>query len=279
MKTINLKKLSLAAAVLGLAVGGTTVVANNYVNASDSSTQVTKSKVSTSKIKITQQQAIEKFTEKYGNKSIESIELEAHRGTYVYTIEGFDSSKEYRVDVDAETGKVLTSRSENLDKDDKNVALDLSKLISRDEASEIAQKNASGTAVEWTLETEDGKAIWNVELVDGSNKTKVEIDAASKKVLSTKKDKLKDKDSRHGDKSKKERYTSVSSNVIKATEAIEIAQKNASGTVVESKLEKEDGPWIWSVELLNNSTETEVEINAITKEVIKVEKDTNNDTD
>lgn len=278
MKAINLKKLSIAAAVLGLAVGGTTMVASNYVNASNSSAQVTKNSADTSKIKITQQQAIKKFTAKYGNKSIESIELEEHRGTYAYVIEGFDSSKEYIVAVDAETGKVLSSRSKSVDKDDKNVALDLTKLISRDEATEIAKKSASGTAVEWSLETEDGKAVWSVELVDGSNRSKVEIDAESKKVLSTKKDELKDRGFNYGGrKARGERYTSVSSNVIKATEAIEIAQKNASGTVVGSKLEKEDGKWIWSVELLNNSTETEVEIDATTKKVLNVEKDTDHD--
>ena len=277
MKAINLKKLSITAAVLGLAVGGTTMVANNYVNASNSS-QVTQKGVDTSKIKITQQQAIEKFTTKYGNKSIESIELEAHRGRYVYIIEGFDSSKEYRVAVNAETGKILNSRSENLDKDDKNAALDLNKLINRSEATEIAKKSASGTAVEWILENEDGKAVWSVELVNGSNRSKVEIDAESKEVLSTKKDELKGKDFKyHGRKSREKRYTSVSSDVIKATEAIEIAQKNASGTVVESKLEKEDGKWIWSVELLNNSTETEVEIDATTKKVLNLEKDTGYD--
>lgn len=280
MKSVNLKKLSIAAAVLIFGVGGTTMVASNYVNASNSATQINKKSVDTSKIKITQQQAIEQFTAKYGNKSIETIELEAHHGTYVYSIEGFDSSKEYRVDVDAESGKILNSKSENLDKDDKNVALNLSKVISRSEATEIAKKSASGTAVEWTLETENGKAVWSVELVNGSNRSEVEIDAESKKVLNIKKDEVKGKNFKHDRrKSRNERYTSVSNNVIKATEAIEVAQQNASGTVVGSELEKEDGKWVWSVELLDNSTETEVEIDATTKKVISIDKDTDHDKD
>lgn len=280
IKKNNLKRLSIVAAVLGLAVGGSAVVANNYVNASnDTSAQVSSSKnVSTSKIKLTQAQAIAKFTEKYGNKSIESIELEAHRGAYIYTIEGFDSSKEYIVSVNAETGKVLRADSRTLDKDDKNIALNLDKIISRSEATKIAQGKVSGTAVEWNLETEDGKAIWSVEVEGSSKRTEVEIDATTGSVIKTDTHERKERDFKSDrDSFKKghsrEKITSVPSNIIKASEAISIAQDKVSGTVVGSELEKEDGKWIWKVELVNNSKEIEVEIDATTRKVISVEND------
>lgn len=182
-KKLNLKKLSVAVAVLGLAVGGSAVAVEGISNATSSS--IVQAAVSTSQIKLTRTQAVKKFTQKFGNKSIESISLKPSGNKYVYTVEGFDSTKEYEVKVNAKTGKIISSKSERLDADDHKSAVNLKKAISRSSATKIAKKHASGKAVEWTLEKENGKSVWVVEFANG---TEVEINALTKKVISVEKD-------------------------------------------------------------------------------------------
>lgn len=138
-----------------------------------------------SDIKIDQQAAIDKFNQKYQNKQINEVELESDNGKYVYTIKGFDNANEYKVKVNAKDGKVISNKSEKLDKNDKKYTLDPSKTISRDEASQIAEKAAKkGSPIEWKLEQEkENQAVWEVQVKDGRTVKEVKIDAGSKKVL------------------------------------------------------------------------------------------------
>lgn len=143
-------------------------------------------KANTNDIKIDQQAAIDKFNAKYANKQISEVKLEVDHGKYVYEVKGFDDTKEYEVEVNAKTGKVISSKSEKLDADEKPIALDTSKAISRDDASNVAKDAAKkGSAVEWELKEENGKAVWEVKVVNGHQVKEVTLDANSKKVLST----------------------------------------------------------------------------------------------
>ena len=143
-----------------------------------------------SDIKIDQQAAIDKFNQKYQNKQVNEVELENDNGKYVYKIKGFDNTNEYKVEVNAKNGKILSNKSEKLDKNDKKYTLDLNKVISRDEASQIAEKAAKkGSSVEWKLEQEkENQAVWEVKIKDGRTVKEVKIDAGSKKVLSVEND-------------------------------------------------------------------------------------------
>lgn len=146
-------------------------------------------KTDAKKIKLTQQEALDKFNGQFKNKHIKSIDLKLEGNQYVYEIDGFDSTHEYTAEVNAETGQISRARSEKLDMDDKNEqkALNLNSVISRDEASKIAEKHVKGTSQEWHLEMDDdnGKAYWDVEVSDGSKVTEVKIDAHSKAVVTT----------------------------------------------------------------------------------------------
>lgn len=143
-----------------------------------------------SDIKIDQQAAIDKFNQKYQNKQVNEVELENDNGKYVYKIKGFDNTNEYKVEVNAKNGKILSNKSEKLDKNDKKYTLDLNKVISRDEASQIAEKAAKkGSSVEWKLEQEkENQAVWEVKIKDGRTVKEVKIDAGSKKILSVEND-------------------------------------------------------------------------------------------
>lgn len=183
----SIKRLSLGAAVLGLAVGGTSLTLINQAQASTGEQATAQTQASNS-INLSQSDAINKFNEKYGSKSIKEIELKNKKNKYIYEVEGFDSEKEYKVKIDASSGKILKAKSENLDADDKEEALDLNSLISRSEATKLAQTKASGKAVKWSLEMDDQQPVWKVELKDGNKETEVKIDAKSQKILKTKTD-------------------------------------------------------------------------------------------
>jgi uncharacterized membrane protein YkoI len=171
----------LAAAVLTTsAVSGVSLIAAPTVSAA---------KVSTSQIKLDERAAVKKFNNKYADAKVDEIQLETKGNKYVYEISGFDSDKEYSANVNAKTGKVTKAHSEKLEQNDDKTALDLDKAISRKEANRLAEKaTRKGHGQSWTLETDNGTTIWEVEVVDGHKSTDVKINAHDKKVISTEAD-------------------------------------------------------------------------------------------
>lgn len=140
-------------------------------------------------IKLNEKQAVAKFKQKYAKAKISEISLEKHLNRYQYEISGFDSQKEYSAKIDAQTGKLSAAKSEKLDADDHETAIKLNQVISRQKANQLAEKAAkSGQGREWTLETDDGQTIWQVDVVDGHQKTEVKINAINQKVISVETD-------------------------------------------------------------------------------------------
>ncbi|WP_193699396.1 PepSY domain-containing protein [Lactobacillus helveticus] len=200
----KLTKLTAGAALIGALAIGTVACSNDDHSESTQSSKVEKSKKSTkkavkqnetklkrAKIDLSQKDALDKFDAKYPTKQIKSIDLKQENGTYVYEIDGFDNTNEYTATIDADNGKVLQSHSEKLDVDDRHQkALDLNSVISRDEATKIAEKHADGVSKEWNLELDedDGKAYWDVEVSDGTKSTEVKINATNKDVVKTDRD-------------------------------------------------------------------------------------------
>lgn len=141
-------------------------------------------KLDTQKIKLSQKEAIDKFNSQFKNTKIKSIDLTLEGKQYVYEIEAFDNNKEYSADINANTGAVSRAHSERRDHDDRHEqALNLDGIISRSEATKIAEKHANGTAQEWNLEQEGNKTYWDVEVSNGSKLTEVKIDAHSKQIV------------------------------------------------------------------------------------------------
>lgn len=149
-----------------------------------------KLKTTTNKIKLSQQEAIDKFHNQFNGKKIHSIDLKLEGNQYVYEIEGFDNTHTYSAEINAETGHASSVHSERLDHDDQDdqQELNLKGAISRDEASTIAEEHAKGTSNEWSLEQEHGVTYWNVEVGKKYHSSEVKIDAHSKKVVSVEND-------------------------------------------------------------------------------------------
>ena len=150
----------------------------------------TQTKIKTSQIKVSQEEALDTFNKSYKNSKIKDIDLKIENSKYVYEVEGFDSTKEYNMTIDANNRKVLHKHFEILDLDDRNQsALDLSKTISRNEASKIAENHVSNsTATEWKLEQDHNTAYWEVTVNDGNHTHEIKINAQNKKVIETEQD-------------------------------------------------------------------------------------------
>ena len=146
-------------------------------------------KLKTQEINLSQSEALNKFNEQNKKKKIKEIDLELENNKYIYKIDGFDMNKEYTVNIDANSGKILNTHSEKLDLDEHlQKGINLDKTISREEASKIAEKHATGTSQEWKLEQDNNQTIWEVKVVSANKETDVKIDAINKKVLHVEKD-------------------------------------------------------------------------------------------
>ena len=78
----------------------------------------------------------------------------------------------------------MHSESEKLDLDDRlDKTINLDNVISRKQATKIAEKKVKGTAEEWKLKQDHNKAYWKITVNDGSKKHEVKIDAETKKVV------------------------------------------------------------------------------------------------
>lgn len=149
----------------------------------------------TSAVAVSLEKVTTAFEKKYPEAKITSLQLDTDFGRYFYEIEGVDQQKEYQVEVNAETGEFTKEKVEILDADEQNgvkmqeEALDLTNIISREQATTLAEKEAKvGQATDWKLEKELGITYWEVKVKEGQQKIEVKIDAHSGKILTTERD-------------------------------------------------------------------------------------------
>ena len=149
----------------------------------------------TSAVAVSLEKVTTAFEKKYPEAKITSLQLDTDFGRYFYEIEGVDQQKEYQVEVNAETGEFTKEKVETLDADEQNgvkmqeEVLDLTNIISREQATTLAEKEAKvGQATDWKLEKELGITYWEVKVKEGQQKIEVKIDAHSGKILTTERD-------------------------------------------------------------------------------------------
>lgn len=149
----------------------------------------------TSAVAVSLEKVTTAFEKKYPEAKITSLQLDTDFGRYFYEIEGVDQQKEYQVEVNAETGEFTKEKVETLDADEQNgvkmqeEALDLTNIISREQATTLAEKETKvGQATDWKLEKELGITYWEVKVKEGQQKIEVKIDAHSGEILTTERD-------------------------------------------------------------------------------------------
>ncbi|CWW92631.1 peptidase propeptide and YPEB domain protein [Enterococcus faecalis] len=181
------------------AVSSTNEQKETVISTSETSTSVqqeaTTTSEKTSAVAVSLEKVTTAFEKKYPEAKITSLQLDTDFGRYFYEIEGVDQQKEYQVEVNAETGEFTKEKVETLDADEQNgvkmqeEALDLTNIISREQATTLAEKAAKvGQATDWKLEKELGITYWEVKVKEGQQKIEVKIDAHSGKILTTERD-------------------------------------------------------------------------------------------
>ena len=131
---------------------------------------------------ISAEDAIKKAKDKVGGGTVHGIELDwdDKDQAWQYDVSILDGKTDHDVDIDAETGKVVSEDKD--DADDKEQAIDLNEPMTFDDALKRAQKKSDGKLVSWKLEFDDDKQEYQFDFEKGGEDTEVTVDTESKRV-------------------------------------------------------------------------------------------------
>lgn len=135
-------------------------------------------------------------------------------------------------------------------------------MISLQEAKGIALQEADGFITEIELEKDDGIYYYQVDIHDGNYEYEVEIDAFTGTIIDF------EKDSDH------ENVQEIFGDLLSIDEAIEIAQnQEPNAFIVEVEVDEDYGRIIYEIEMYDETTEYDIDIDAKTGEIIEIEKE------
>ena len=109
-----------------------------------------------------------------------------NKGTGKYKVELVSNGTSYEVKIDANTGKVLKTKQEKLDKKDlaEYNAMKQAK-VSLTSAMQKAAQSLNGTVISAEFELEKGQSVYDIEVLKENQIYDVSIDANTGKVLSS----------------------------------------------------------------------------------------------
>ncbi|WP_194842069.1 PepSY domain-containing protein [Gracilibacillus salitolerans] len=241
---------------------------------------------------LSQEEAEQKVASKFSGEVME-FELDDNEKIYEVEIEGADL--EYELKVDAETGEVINIEEEALREDMKQITNSnsekevttvslpdnqqnsrdddkgeiknqASSLLSIEEAKTIATEMYSGTVKGIELDEDDGNYNYELEIITEKAEVELEINAKSGEIvyISVDEDEAEAKQKRSSDNMKSK---------ISTDEARSIALDKYSGTIKELELDEDDGRHIYEIEIRTDKGEVELEIDARTGEIHKLDYD------
>ena len=164
--------------------------------------------------------------------------------------------------------------------------------ITAAEAKEIALKTFDGKITEFDFDGDDFVPHYEFEMKNATEKIELDVNATTGKARITERKSLKAvtpsnvltnvkaemlDDDDDIQKTSKSQGTSANTAIITKKQAITIAQKKASGTVVKAKLDTDDGVQVYEIELRNGNVEYDFEIDAMTGEILEFEEDLDDD--
>lgn len=248
---------------------------NVLLSAKEAQTEVSKSGEVSTKAYIGAEKALEialahAGVQKGAVKDIE-VELDFKRGIMVYEVEFKTGGMEYEHLINAITGEIIEDRQKLDDDDDITVP---ENAINAQKARGIALEHAGVAAENVTdfeidLDRKNGVTVYEVEFRAGDTEYDYVINAQTGEVVSFK-------------KKREAASTPEQKAEITPAKAGEIAFEHAGVSRGEaadyrSKLENEDGLWVYEIEFRVGKTEYEYEIDAETGRIISAEKETKNE--
>jgi len=150
-------------------------------------------------------------------------------------------------------------------------------LLSVAEAEAIAVKSVGGKVTEIELDRERSVNIYEVEVKSDGVEYDLDIDARTGKVLRTERDDNDNDNDDFDDHDSDDKVIVSDGKFITEKAAIEIAMKQAKGTVTEVELDEDDGRVIYEIEIKDGKYDYDFYIDATSGEVLKFEKDRDDD--
>lgn len=186
MKTLSMFSKSIVMALGMAAVGSATI---SVAQAATPNIKVSEA-VAAAQSKISLEQAIV-----IGQRTVKGdlVSAEFDQNGYSaggkYKVKFIANSTEYKVRIDADTGKVLSSKQEKLDKDDiaEYKAMKQAK-VSLAQAMQKATQNVNGKIIEAEFDVDNGKSGYEIKVAKGNQIHKVVIDSMTGKVISSRLD-------------------------------------------------------------------------------------------
>ena len=182
----NLSKLTKSALIaLTIAGVGAAAIAAPVANIKAATSSSEAVSAMQSKISLTQAIAIAKQNAK-GDLVSAEFDYDDDDATSEYEVELVANGTSYEVKIDANTGKVLKTKQESLDKKDmaEYSAMKQAK-VSLTSAMQTASQSVNGKVISAEFELEKGQSIYDIEVVKGNQKYDVSVDANTGKVLSS----------------------------------------------------------------------------------------------
>ena len=136
--------------------------------------------------------------------------------------------------------------------------------ISEQQAKDIVKKEApNGQITKFKLDRENGRMVYEIEVMDGNIERDYEIDAETGEII-----KLEQEQKNHGNNN------SVNNPKISYDKAKEIALKNSkNGKFKEIELKHKNGVLVYDVEIAEGFMDREFLIDANTGEILRDKKD------
>lgn len=249
---------------------------NVLLSAKEAQTEVSKSGEVSTKAYIGAEKALEialahAGVQKGAVKDIE-VELDFKRGIMVYEVEFKTGGMEYEHLINAITGEIIEDKQKLDDDDDITVP---ENAINAQKARGIALEHAGVAAENVTdfeidLDRKNGVTVYEVEFRAGDTEYDYVINAQTGEVISFKKK----QDKNTSAPEQQAEITPVKAGKI-AFEHAKVSRGEAAD--YRSKLENEDGLWVYEIEFRVGKTEYEYEIDAETGRIISAEKETKNE--
>jgi len=183
-----------------------------------------------------------------GGGTVLQATLDTNGGKKVWSVDIAGSTHEYEVWVDAHTGAILKIIAQPL--------VAQGKMLSKQQAEQDALAAVGGgTVMQARLERDNGKKYWSVDIVGATNEYEVWVDAYSGAILKIISQPL-----------------APQCQYISKAQAKQIALAAVGGgTVLHARLEKNDNPVDWSVDIKgSNGTDYEVKVDACTGKVLQI---------
>ena len=153
------------------------------------------------------------------------------------------------------------------------------KLMTEQEAKDIALKEVNGTIIEAEYDHDDNRPHYEFEIQSNKEEVNVEVDAKTGKATITERETVqaaavKEEKANAAQTNKANEAAAKKAGITKA-EAIKSAKTVAKGTVtkVELDLDDDDQTQVYELEFKDGNVEYDVEVDAYTGKILKVEQD------